>query len=87
MIFLPKVLRLSGGALIWRGCIDAIKWCRIIENKETGFITEDRKGTCSMEKLGDGVKKVLLAGIGAVAVTAEKSRELLDEMVKKENLP
>ena len=39
-----------------------------------------------MEKLGDGVKKVLLAGIGAVAVTAEKSRELLDEMVKKGEL-
>ena len=38
-----------------------------------------------MEKLGDGVKKVLLAGIGAVAVTAEKSRELL-EMVKKGEL-
>lgn len=39
-----------------------------------------------MEKLGDGVKKVLLAGIGALAVTAEKSRELLDEMVKKGEL-
>lgn len=39
-----------------------------------------------MEKLGDGVKKVLLAGIGAVAVTAEKSKELLDEMVKKGEL-
>ena len=39
-----------------------------------------------MEKLGDGVKKVLLAGIGAVAVTDEKSRDLLDEMVKKGEL-
>ena len=36
-----------------------------------------------MEKLGSGLKKVLLAGIGAVAVTGEKSKELLDEMVKK----
>lgn len=36
-----------------------------------------------MEKLGENVKKLLLAGIGAAAVTAEKSKELLDEMVKK----
>ncbi len=39
-----------------------------------------------MEKLGNGLKKVLLAGIGAVAVTGEKSKELLDEMVKKGEL-
>lgn len=39
-----------------------------------------------MEKLGRGLKKVLLAGIGAVAVTGEKSKELLDEMVKKGEL-
>ena len=39
-----------------------------------------------MEKLGSGLKKVLLAGIGAVAVTGEKSKELLDEMVKKGKL-
>lgn len=39
-----------------------------------------------MEKLGSGLKKVLLAGIGAVAVTGEKSKGLLDEMVKKGEL-
>ena len=39
-----------------------------------------------MEKLGNVLKKVLLAGIGAVAVTGEKSKELLDEMVKKGEL-
>ena len=39
-----------------------------------------------MEKLGSGLKKVLLAGIGAVAVTGPKSKELLDEMVKKGEL-
>ena len=33
--------------------------------------------------LGDGLKKLLLAGIGTVAVTAEKSKEILDELVKK----
>lgn len=36
-----------------------------------------------MEKFGDNMKKILLAGIGAVAVTGEKSKDLLDEMVKK----
>lgn len=39
-----------------------------------------------MEKLGEGLKKVILAGIGTVAVTAEKSRDILDEMVKKGEL-
>ena len=39
-----------------------------------------------MENFGDGMKKILLAGIGAVAVTTEKSKEVLDEMVKKGEL-
>ena len=39
-----------------------------------------------MENFGDGIKKLLLAGIGAVAVTTEKSKEVLDEMVKKGEL-
>ena len=34
-----------------------------------------------MEKLTGNLKKVLLAGIGAVATTAEKSRDILDDMV------
>ena len=33
-----------------------------------------------MDKLSDNLKKIFLAGIGAVAVTAEKSKDLLDEM-------
>jgi polyhydroxyalkanoate synthesis regulator phasin len=40
----------------------------------------------TMEKLTDGVKKIFLAGIGAVATTAEKSQELLDDLVKKGEL-
>ncbi len=36
--------------------------------------------------LGDGLKKLLLAGIGTVAVTAEKSKEILDELVKKREI-
>nr|WP_317283765.1 hypothetical protein [uncultured Sellimonas sp.] len=39
-----------------------------------------------MDGLGDNLKKIMLAGIGAVAVTAEKSKDLLDEMVKKGEL-
>ena len=35
-----------------------------------------------MDKLSDNLKKIFLAGIGAVAVTAEKSKDLLEEMVE-----
>lgn len=34
-------------------------------------------------KLGDGLKKLVLAGVGAVAVTAEKSSEIIDTLAKK----
>lgn len=37
-------------------------------------------------ELGEGLKKLLLAGVGTVAVTAEKSKEVLDELVKKGEL-
>ena len=37
-------------------------------------------------ELGEGIKKILLAGIGTAAVTAEKSKEVLDEFVKKGEL-
>ena len=37
-------------------------------------------------ELGEGIKKLLLAGIGTAAVTAEKSTEVLDELVKKGEL-
>lgn len=37
-------------------------------------------------ELGEGLKKILLVGIGTVAVTAEKSKEILDELVKKGEL-
>ena len=36
--------------------------------------------------LGDGLRKVLLAGIGALATGYEKSSELVDELVKKVRL-
>lgn len=36
--------------------------------------------------LSEELRKVLLAGVGAVAVTAEKSKELVEELVKKGEL-
>jgi polyhydroxyalkanoate synthesis regulator phasin len=39
-----------------------------------------------MDKISDTMRKVLLAGIGAVATTAEKSKEILDELVQRGEL-
>ena len=38
------------------------------------------------EKSRGSLEKVILAGIGAMATTAEKSKEMLDELVKKGEL-
>ena len=48
------------------------------------YIDIERRTTYG--KIRKRIKEVLLAGIGAVAVTGEKSKELLDEMVKKGEL-
>ncbi len=37
-------------------------------------------------ELGNDLKKILLAGIGAAAVTAEKSQEVIRELVRKGEL-
>ena len=34
-------------------------------------------------KLGDGLKKLVLMGIGAAAITAEKSQQIVDDLVKR----
>ena len=39
-----------------------------------------------MNNLSDDLKKVLLAGIGAAAVTIEKSKDVIDGLVKKGEL-
>lgn len=39
-----------------------------------------------MDQLNDGIRKLILAGIGAVAATKEKSEVILDELVKKGEL-
>lgn len=36
--------------------------------------------------IGDGLKKIILMGIGAAAMTAEKSQQVVDELVKKGEL-
>ena len=36
--------------------------------------------------LGEGLRKVMLAGIGALATTYEKGSEIVDELVKKGEL-
>lgn len=36
-----------------------------------------------LKNLGEDLKKIMLAGIGAVAITSEKSAELIDDLVKK----
>ena len=40
----------------------------------------------TMGDLGEEVKKIILAGVGDVAITAEKSKEMLDELVQKGEL-
>ena len=37
----------------------------------------------AIEKIGDGLKKVLLVGIGAAATTVEKSQQIIEDLVKK----
>lgn len=45
-----------------------------------------RKGTVAMSELGNGLSRIFLAGVGALAVTAEKSKEIVEELVKKGEL-
>ena len=54
-------------------------------HRELADTAVNKKGAHIME-LGEGIKKILLAGIGTAAVTAEKSKEVLDELVKKGEL-
>ena len=39
-----------------------------------------------MNSFSDELKKIILAGVGAVASTTEKSKEVLDQLVKKGEL-
>lgn len=39
-----------------------------------------------IDKLSEDMKKIVLLGVGAAALTAEKSKELIEELVKKGEL-
>lgn len=39
-----------------------------------------------LNTLSEDIKKIMLLGIGAVALTAEKSKDVIDELVKKGEL-
>lgn len=39
-----------------------------------------------MANLGDGFKDIFLAGIGAMAITGEKTRDLVDQLISKGEL-
>lgn len=39
-----------------------------------------------IDKLSEDMKKIVLLGVGAVALTAEKSKDLIEELVKKGEL-
>lgn len=45
-----------------------------------------RKGWIFMDKLGDGLKNLLLIGIGAAAATAEKADGMVKDLVAKGEL-
>lgn len=40
----------------------------------------------NFNNLGDGLRTIFLAGVGAVAASAEKSQQIVDELVKKGEL-
>lgn len=39
-----------------------------------------------MNNLNDDLRKIILAGVGAVATTAEKSKDIVEQLVKKGEL-
>lgn len=39
-----------------------------------------------LNSIGEDLKEVLLAGIGAMAITAEKSQQIVDKLIKKGEL-
>ena len=45
-----------------------------------------RQGDVIMNNFGEDLRKLVLAGLGAGAVTAEKSKDVVDQLVKKGEL-
>ncbi len=55
----------------------------IVEKNTVSIAPEREETTMAMDKIGDGLKKFLLVGIGAAATTVEKSSQIVDELIKK----
>ena len=49
---------------------------------ETKNETENKTNS-AMPDFGEGLRKVFLAGVGAIAATAEKGQELVNDLVKR----
>lgn len=56
------------------------------EQQAASLLSIIRKDLSYMSELGNGLTRIFLAGVGALAVTAEKSKEVVDELVKKGEL-
>lgn len=54
--------------------------------KESDTIKITKMGGTVMTNFSEDLKKVLLAGVGAIALTAEKSKEMIDQLVSKGEL-
>ena len=52
---------------------------------ETKNETENKTNS-AMPDFGEGLRKVFLAGVGAIAATAEKGQELVNDLVKRGEL-
>lgn len=50
------------------------------------FLTANSLCLYDMNDLSTELKRIFLAGVGAIAATAEKSQQLVDELVKKGEL-
>ena len=57
----------------------------LLKRQESATI-KIRGGVLLIDKLSADLKTLVLLGIGAAALTAEKSKELIDELVKKGEL-
>jgi polyhydroxyalkanoate synthesis regulator phasin len=49
----------------------------------TGKAYRNKEDEMADFKFGDGIKTIILAGVGAVAYSAEKGQEIIGELVKK----
>lgn len=58
----------------------------VIFNENSGKIKLRKEVLIMLDNLSEDLKKILLAGVGAVAISVEKSKDVVDELVKKGEL-